>query len=250
GGGWGVGARDAFAGQQRCPADVVRVGRDRFVLLPRDPPPPPAGAPREGPQQAARPPSPTPYDPRNDAAARSCGAATPEPGSSGGGGSYVEEFAAGGLAPAITYTRLEAGGPAADQLSGLYIGSFGAHGPELLRLERGADEDGEEVVTGYKVTGDENVPAGQVSFRARVGRRHRLDTRAHYPEDMGVAARYAGEGRIADPNYANAKWVGGELLLFGPGSNPLITGGARVGFVWSVPNDRRFLILLNRIQLE
>ena len=46
------------------------------------------------------------------------------------------------------------------------------------------------------------------------------------------------------------RWVDGELLLFSSGSNPLITGGAGVGFVWSVPNDRRFLILLNRIQLD
>jgi len=67
---------------------------------------------------------------------------------------------------------------------------------------------------------------------------------------MGVAARYSGEGRIADSNYSNAKWVDGELLLFSSSANPLITGGAKVGFVWSVPNDRRFLILLNRIQLE
>ncbi|KIZ02757.1 hypothetical protein MNEG_5197 [Monoraphidium neglectum] len=67
---------------------------------------------------------------------------------------------------------------------------------------------------------------------------------------MGVSARYAGEGRIADSNYSNAKWVEGELLVFSSASNEMITGGARVGFVWSVPNDRRFLILLNRIQLE
>ncbi|KIY91410.1 hypothetical protein MNEG_16554 [Monoraphidium neglectum] len=66
---------------------------------------------------------------------------------------------------------------------------------------------------------------------------------------MGVAARYPGRGRIADSNFSNAKWVDGELLVFSPAASPLVTGGARVGFVWSVPNDRRFLILLNRVQL-
>lgn len=83
-----------------------------------------------------------------------------------------------------------------------------------------------------------------------MGRRHKLDIKSHYPEEMGVTARYAGEGRIADSNYSNAKWVDGELLQFSSSANPMITGGARVGFVWAVPDDRRFLILLNRIQLE
>ncbi|KAI8469158.1 MAG: hypothetical protein J3K34DRAFT_369221 [Monoraphidium minutum] len=122
-------------------------------------------------------------------------------------------------------------------------------GPELLQLTRGVDEDGDECVEAHKVTGDDNVPCGQLSFRAKVGRRHRSDPKPHYPEEMGVSARYPGSGRIADAGFANAKWVDGELLLFSGAANPLVTGGARVGFVWSVPNDRRFLILLNRVAL-
>jgi hypothetical protein len=49
---------------------------------------------------------------------------------------------------------------------------------------------------------------------------------------------------------ATPRRVEGELLVFSASSNPLTTGGARVGFVWSVPHDRRFLILLNRVALE
>ena len=99
------------------------------------------------------------------------------------------------------------------------------------------------------------MPCGRVSFRAKLARRHRLDARDLYPEEMGVTARLPGEGRIADANHANAKWVDGELLVFAPSSSGgaaarAITGGARLGFVWSVPGERRFLILLNRVRLE
>jgi hypothetical protein len=51
--------------------------------------------------------------------------------------------------------------------AGLFIGSFGPHGPELLRLQRGL-VDGEEAVLATKLTGDANVPAGAISFRAKV----------------------------------------------------------------------------------
>ena len=44
------------------------------------------------------------------------------------------------------------------------------------------------------------------------------------------------------------RWVEGELLQFG--SNPMIQPGAELGFVWCVPNERRYLILLSRIDLD
>jgi hypothetical protein len=75
-------------------------------------------------------------------------------------------------------------------LAGLYLGAFGPHGQELLQLQRQVDEDGDEEVVGIKLTGDVNVPAGVVSFRAKVGRRHRLNLKeGGYPEELGVTAR-------------------------------------------------------------
>lgn len=44
------------------------------------------------------------------------------------------------------------------------------------------------------------------------------------------------------------RWVEGELLHFS-GSNP-VTKGAELGFVWVVPHERRYLILLSRIDLD
>jgi hypothetical protein len=43
--------------------------------------------------------------------------------------------------------------------------------------------------------------------------------------------------------------VEGELLVFNSKGGPL-TGGAQLGFVWAVPGEKRFLILLSRVELS
>lgn len=67
--------------------------------------------------------------------------------------------------------------------------------------------DGEEWVQGTKLTGDQNVPAGKVTFRAKVGKAARLPPSAAYPPEFGVRQRYKGQGRVARDGYSNAKWV-------------------------------------------
>lgn len=58
---------------------------------------------------------------------------------------------------------------------------------------------------GVKVTGDTNVPAGNVSFRARIGRKHRSSGwDAMYPPELDVQARYPGEGRVAHQGFKDA----------------------------------------------
>lgn len=155
------------------------------------------------------------------------------------------------LSGVTQYQRLAEDATALDPFTGYYIGNFGKHGPELLRLSRSVAlaEDGsrEEWVQATKVTGDKNVPAGTVSFRARIGRQHRLDTKM-YPDDLMIKHRFAGEGRVAKADYQEPKWVDGDLLVFQKQANPLMMG-AEMGFVWSVPGRRRYLILLNRVDL-
>ena len=163
------------------------------------------------------------------------------------------------LAGATRYQRLDLELPSTDPFTGYFVGNFGKHGPELLRLRRewqrpSGDGDGldaaaplEEVVVAEKVTGDRNVPAGTVSFRARVGRQHRLDS-SMYPDDLMITGRYKGEGRVAKADYQEPKWVEGDLLVFNKRADPLMMG-AELGFVWSVPGRRRYLILLNRVDL-
>jgi hypothetical protein len=139
-----------------------------------------------------------------------------------------------------------------DPFERLYLGAFGPHGPEVLRLVRGrwGDELGEgaECVTAVKLTGDANVPAGAASFRAKVGPGHKLDSSFSYPEELGVVSRYKGQGRVAKPGFSERNWVDGELLLL-DGRGGSLTGGAELGFVWAVPGERRLLILFSSLQL-
>ena len=151
------------------------------------------------------------------------------------------------------FTRIDphvASGAGPDPCSALYLGAYGPHGPEVLQLARGRWGDSEagddDCVTAVKLTGDRCVPAGLASFRARVGRAHRLDHA--YPEELGVLACYKGQGRAAKPGFSDARWVDGELLLL-DGKGGALTGGASIGLVWAVPGERRFLILLSRLQL-
>jgi len=151
----------------------------------------------------------------------------------------------------VTFSRIPTDHAKTDPFCGLYLGAFGPHGPELLLLRRSLWDDGEECIQGIKLTGDVNVPAGEVSFRVKVGRKHRLESRGVYPEDLGIAARYQGQGRVAEQGFRDPHWVEGELLQFSSGGAPghRLTGGAQLGFVWAVPGTRRFLILLNRMTL-
>lgn len=64
-----------------------------------------------------------------------------------------------------SFSRIPTDFAKTDPLCGLYLGAFGPHGPELLLLRRIPGHNGEECIQGVKVTGDVNVPAGEVSFR-------------------------------------------------------------------------------------
>ena len=152
------------------------------------------------------------------------------------------------------YERIS-GGEEGDPLQGLFIGTFGPHGPELLQMRRGMDEDGDEAVVAEKLTGDPNVPCGKLSFKAKVGRKHRASPAGVYPDEMAIVGRYRGFGRVAQQGYTDSHWVDGDLLVF---SGSEYTGSAELGFVWQIPRsramasqqDKKFLILLNRVFLD
>ena len=94
------------------------------------------------------------------------------------------------------------------------------------------------------------MPAGHVSFRAKVGKDRALRV-SGYPSQMGVSARFAGEGCMAEQGYERPTWCTGELLTFGDSCSPQfakLTGGASLGFVWNVAHAKRFLILLSRLE--
>ena len=100
-----------------------------------------------------------------------------------------------------------------------------------------------------KITGDVNVPAGEVSFRARVDRENTFrGDDGKYPFEYGVVARYPGQGRVAREGFKDPKWVEGELLKFSTFSGGKF-GAAEWGFVFEVGEGRRFLLLFERLRL-
>ena len=113
------------------------------------------------------------------------------------------------------------------QLAGLWKGTYPNHGDELIRVRYDGD-----TMYATKVTGDEHVPAGEVTFRADLANPCDADPpRNSGEEDMvGVRVevvslsgdgapeqreveRYQGEGRIAARGFQHAHFVPGQLFL-------------------------------------
>ncbi|KAK8476489.1 hypothetical protein V6N11_021019 [Hibiscus sabdariffa] len=162
------------------------------------------------------------------------------------------------LSGSTTFHRIEiAASP--DPLNGLYIGTHGLYTSEVIHLKRkfgqwqgdsGTEEPSDlefyEYVEAIKLTGDPYVPAGQVAFRARVGKRYQLPHNGIIPEEFGVVARYKGQGRLAEPGFRNPRWVDGELVIL---DGKYIKGGPVVGFVYWAPEYHFLITRFNRILL-
>jgi hypothetical protein len=83
--------------------------------------------------------------------------------------------------------------------AGDWIGRYPGHFEEVIHIQ----QDGPNLVA-LKVTGDENVPAGEVTWRANLLSRR-------------------GEGQIAEKEFRNPRFVPGRLVIH---------GSERIEFVW------------------
>ncbi|KAL9174448.1 hypothetical protein ABFS82_02G053700 [Erythranthe guttata] len=160
------------------------------------------------------------------------------------------------LSGSTTFNRIEVS--SSDPLNGLYIGAHGLYTSEVIQMRRRFGhwkEEGSkkkpskiefyEYVEAVKLTGDAYVPAGQVAFRAKVGKSYQLPHKGIIPEEFGVIARYRGQGRLAEPGFQKPRWVDGELVIL---DGKYIKGGPVVGFVYWAP-EYHFLVFFNRLRL-
>ena len=140
------------------------------------------------------------------------------------------------------------------QLAGLWKGTYPNHGEELIRVRYDGD-----TLYATKVTGDEHVPAGEVTFRAELATPCEPDQhRSSGGDDMDMVGvrvevvslssdgapqqreveRYTGEGRIAARGFQHAHFVPGQLFLMDEDV---------LGFLW-LPLGT--LVVFNRVPEE
>jgi len=117
------------------------------------------------------------------------------------------------------------------QLAGLWKGNYPNHGDETVRLHYDGDQ-----LCAVKITGDQHVPAGEITFRADLTTAH--DSQADWTAARSVAGedavgvrvevlslssdgaqepreveQFAGEGRIAARGFRHPHYVPGQLFL-------------------------------------
>lgn len=103
-------------------------------------------------------------------------------------------------------------------LDGLWVGKYGEHGFEMINVTYSGD-----TLIAYKVTGDRNVPKGEISFEVDLS--PPTDMGVLEPIELGEQAaeqwgnrylqRFAGEGQVASRGFKNPKWLDGQLILVG-----------------------------------
>jgi len=108
---------------------------------------------------------------------------------------------------------------------GLWIGKYGDHGFEMINITYVGD-----IMIAKKVTGDKNVPAGEITFQVDLSPPPTLSDSSLRPvskpleniilsEDAAKRwgtsqiARYQGLGQVAEEGFASHQWVDGQMVI-------------------------------------
>ena len=99
-------------------------------------------------------------------------------------------------------------------LEGLWVGKYGDHGFEMINVTYAGD-----TLVAHKVTGDHNVPKGEVSFCVDLS----CPEADMEPVELGREAaerwgskflpRFSGEGQVSATDFQQPQWVEGQLIL-------------------------------------
>mmetsp|Transcript_52940 Transcript_52940/g.128407 ORF Transcript_52940/g.128407 Transcript_52940/m.128407 type:complete len:442 (-) Transcript_52940:141-1466(-) len=118
-------------------------------------------------------------------------------------------------------------------LEGLWVGKYGQHGYEMINVTYHGD-----LLLAYKVTGDANVPRGELTFQADLSPLPpRIVGTGSSPTSTVPAAeplqpisltekaakkwgttqlpRHKGLGQVAEPGFSNNQWMDGQLIIIG-----------------------------------
>jgi len=120
------------------------------------------------------------------------------------------------------------------KLEGLWVGKYGDHGYEMINITYVGD-----TLVATKVTGDKNVPKGQVSFTTNLDPTSTTSTSTTHgtsgnnknkkiplkPIELTDVAskqwgqkylhRFSGKGQVASEGFVNREWMEGQLILVG-----------------------------------
>lgn len=104
-------------------------------------------------------------------------------------------------------------------LEGLWVGKYGPHGYEMINVTYAGD-----TLVAYKVTGDQNVPKGEVTFKADLSPEasekaglEPIELTSDAAKQWGTShlPRFPGEGQVAAEGFVNNQFVDGQLILVG-----------------------------------
>jgi len=104
-------------------------------------------------------------------------------------------------------------------LQGLWVGKYGDHGYEMINVTYAGD-----TLVATKVTGDKNVPKGELTFTADLSPNAEGRDELEPIELSEVASqqwghkhlpRFPGQGQVAAEGFVNNQWMEGQLILVG-----------------------------------